>query len=372
MSVRVMTGNQHKKGKPSRQINVVLTQPKSQSQHQQEADAEPQSPSQSQSQPLPQFQSKTQSPSKQFNSASTSLNHTPPLSQSTSQSDLQNEVRLNGKRLPHSDAYAAVIQELDAMIGLENVKNLVYEIYAMLQVSQYRMEAGLSNDSHVYHMIFRGNPGTGKTTVARIIGRLFKHMNVLTKGHMIEVERADLVGEYIGHTAIKTRDLVKKAMGGVLFIDEAYSLARGGEKDFGKEAIDALVKAMEDYKNKFILILAGYTDEMEQFLLTNPGLPSRFPIQVEFPDYSVDELIRIAEMMAKERQYVLLPQTVMKLKQHLMQEKQQIARSFSNARYVRNQLEKAIRYQAVRLLEEYTQAPGKQELMALRPEDLRS
>jgi stage V sporulation protein K len=220
-------------------------------------------------------------------------------------------------------------------------------------------------------MIFKGNPGTGKTTVARLMGRMFHAMGVLSKGHFIEVERADLVGEYIGHTALKTRDLMKKAMGGILFIDEAYSLARGGEKDFGKEAIDCLVKGMEDKKNEFILILAGYSEEMEQFLGTNPGLPSRFPIQVDFEDYNIDQLIQISELMAKEREYVLLPQAVTRLKQHLAEEKAESWQIFSNARYVRNLLEKSIRHQAVRLLNHYTNVPSKQELMTIRPEDLR-
>lgn len=281
------------------------------------------------------------------------------------------EVRLNGRKLPEQGPLSELIKELDQMVGLDNVKDLVYEIYALLQVSKYRKEAGLSADPHVYHMIFKGNPGTGKTTVARILGRMFQLMGVLPKGHLLEVERADLVGEYIGHTAIKTREWVKKALGGVLFIDEAYSLARGGEKDFGKEAIDALVKAMEDYREKFVLILAGYPEEMEYFLQTNPGLPSRFPIQVDFADYTVDELLRIAELMARNREYHLLPQTQMKLKQLLLQEKSRSGISFSNARFVRNQIEKAIRHQAVRLLTDYPQSPGRQELMELRPEDLR-
>jgi len=281
------------------------------------------------------------------------------------------EVRLNGRRLPDGITYAQVIRELDRLVGLDNVKDLVYEIHAMLLVSGHGAEAGLRYEPHVYHMLFKGNPGTGKTTVARLMGRLFQQMGVLSKGHFIGGERADLVGEYIGHTAIKTRELVRKALGGVLFVDEAYSLARGGEKDFGKEAIDALVKAMEDYRDRFVLILAGYTVEMEQFLLTNPGLSSRFPIHVEFPDYTVDELVRIAEQMARERDYVLLPQTVMKLKNHLMLAKARNPVSFSNARYVRNQLEKAIRNQAVRLMESGVRQPGRTELMQLRPEDFR-
>ncbi|UUZ94598.1 AAA family ATPase [Paenibacillus sp. P25] len=180
---------------------------------------------------------------------------------------------------------------------------------------------------------------------------MLQTMGVLTKGHLIEVERADLVGEYIGHTALKTRELMKKALGGVLFIDEAYSLARGGEKDFGKEAIDTLVKAMEDHKNQFILILAGYSEEMEHFLQTNPGSPSRFPIQLDFPDYTVDQLMQIAELMVKEREYALTPATELKIRQQIMAEKQQAELAFSNARFVRNLIEKAMRNHAVRYAE---------------------
>lgn len=276
------------------------------------------------------------------------------------------------KGAPEQGLYQEIQKELDLLIGLDNIKELVYEIYALLQVAQMRTEAGLSIGGHVYHMIFKGNPGTGKTTVARIVAKLFQKMGVLQKGHLIEVERADLVGEYIGHTAQKTRDLVKKAIGGILFIDEAYSLARGGEKDFGKEAIDTLVKAMEDHKNQFILILAGYSEEIDYFLQTNPGLPSRFPIQVDFPDYSIDQLIQISELMAKERDYILMPQAVLKIRQHLLQEKQECLHAFSNARYVRNLIEKSIRNQAVRLLNQYANSnPGKVELMTLRTEDFR-
>ncbi|MCU6708208.1 AAA family ATPase [Paenibacillus sp. J5C_2022] len=285
---------------------------------------------------------------------------------------LQDEPLPQVKPLPDMDHFADIEKELEAMVGMDNVKSLVYEIYALLYVSRMRSEAGLYGGSQVYHMIFKGNPGTGKTTIARIVAKLFQKMGVLSKGHLIEVERADLVGEYIGHTAQKTRDLVRKALGGVLFVDEAYSLARGGEKDFGKEAIDTLVKAMEDHRNGFVLILAGYPLEIEQFLQTNPGLPSRFPIQIEFPDYSIDQLIQIGEGMVKERDYVLMPATVFKLRQLLVQEKQSELFSFSNARYVRNMIEKAIRHQAVRLIGQYANSvPGKGELMAIRPEDLK-
>ncbi|MGG4219971.1 AAA family ATPase [Paenibacillus jamilae] len=268
--------------------------------------------------------------------------------------------------------YQEIQKELDHLVGLDNIKELVFEVYAFLQIAHMRTDAGLLSNAHVYHMIFKGNPGTGKTTVARIIAKMLQKMGVLSKGHLIEVERADLVGEYIGHTAQKTRDLVKKSLGGVLFIDEAYSLARGGEKDFGKEAIDTLVKSMEDQKNQFILILAGYSGEMDFFLRTNPGLPSRFPIQLDFPDYTVDQLIQISEMMAKERDYILMPQFILKMKEHLLNERNDSLHAFSNARYVRNVIEKAIRHQAVRLLNQYRSGqPGKQELMTLRPEDLK-
>ncbi|QJD82531.1 AAA family ATPase [Cohnella herbarum] len=279
----------------------------------------------------------------------------------------------NAKSLPQSGPWVEWQKELDRMVGLDNIKELVYEIYALLQIMQYRNEANLQAQAQVFHMIFKGNPGTGKTTVARLIAKLFQSMGLLAKGHLIEVERADLVGEYIGHTAQKTRELVKKSLGGVLFVDEAYSLARGGEKDFGKEAIDTLVKAMEDYKNQFVLILAGYTLEIESFLMTNPGLPSRFPIQMEFPDYTVDQLMLIAEGMTKDRDYTLMPQTLFKLRQLIIHEKSESIFDFSNARYVRNVLERAIRYQAVRLLSQYPAgSPGRLELMALRPEDVRS
>jgi len=199
-------------------------------------------------------------------------------------------------------------------------------------------------------MIFKGNPGTGKTTVARIFGRMFEAMGVLPKGHLVECERADLVGEYIGHTAQKTREQIRQALGGILFIDEAYSLARGGEKDFGKEAIDTLVKAMEDKKDQLVLILAGYRREMELFLQTNPGLRSRFPIQIDFPDYKTAELIQIADLMLKQREYRLTEGARRRLHDMLEQRLRSGDPHLGNARMVRNIIERAIRRQAVRLV----------------------
>ncbi|WP_405054404.1 AAA family ATPase [Tepidibacillus marianensis] len=268
------------------------------------------------------------------------------------------------------ERYKIIVQELDHLVGLDEVKKLIFEIFAFIHIDHQRSAVGLRSNSQVYHMIFKGNPGTGKTTVARIMAKMFKEMGILSKGHLIEVERADLVGEYIGHTAQKTREQVKKALGGILFIDEAYSLTRGGEKDFGREAIDTLVKEMEDHKNDFILILAGYSSEMENFIRSNPGLHSRFPIQLDFEDYSLDELLEISEVMVSERDYVLSPMAKQKLKNYILEEKNNPIRSFSNARLVRNWIEKAIRNQAVRLINESEDSTTKQILMTLQPEDL--
>lgn len=240
------------------------------------------------------------------------------------------------------------LKELNSLIGLNKVKQIINELYALSQLQNKRKIAGLAVEPIVLHMVFKGNPGTGKTTVARILGKLLKSIGVLERGHVVEVERADLVGEYIGHTAHRVRENVKKALGGILFVDEAYSLARGGEKDFGKEAIDTLVKEMEDNKDKFILILAGYKDEIEYFLSSNPGLRSRFPIQIDFLDYTIDELIQIAELMVRNRQYKFTEGAKKKIMKYLIYDS--TSREIGNARLVRNIIERAIRKHAVRIL----------------------
>lgn len=262
----------------------------------------------------------------------------------------------------------AVIAELEKMIGLENVKSLIKELRAFVEIQRRRQREGLVNSASTLHMIFKGNPGTGKSTVARLMGRLFKELGILSQGHLVEVERADLVGEYIGHTAHKAREQLKKALGGILFIDEAYSLARGGEKDFGREAIDVLVKGMEDYRDNLILILAGYKDEMDYFLETNPGLRSRFPIQLEFPDYTVAELLAIARLMLEEKQYYLAPPAAAELEKILRREVLCGHRYNGNARLVRNIIERAIRRQALRLVNKKNLS--RQDLMSIEKEDL--
>lgn len=276
-------------------------------------------------------------------------------------------------KIPKTQPQHVILNEMEAelntLVGMEEMKRMLKEIYAWIYINKKREEQGLKAGKQSLHMMFKGNPGTGKTTVARLIGKLFFQMNVLSKGHLIEAERADLVGEYIGHTAQKTRDLIKKSLGGILFIDEAYSLARGGEKDFGKEAIDTLVKHMEDKQHEFVLILAGYSKEMDHFLTLNPGLHSRFPLVVDFPDYSVEQLMEISKRMMIEREYTFSKEAEWKLRDHLYMIKTNMAPAkFSNGRYVRNVIEKSIRSQAMRLLtsDQYQ----RDDLMTIKSQDL--
>lgn len=254
------------------------------------------------------------------------------------------------KKTPLLTPFHRIDEFFASIIGMDDLKKRVKEIYAQVLIAQKRDEVGLKSNDQVLHMIFTGNPGTGKTTIARMIAALFKEIKVLEKGQFIEADRSDLVGEYIGHTAKKTKDLIHKALGGVLFIDEAYSLARGGEKDFGKEAIDTIVKCMEDHHEEVVIILAGYPDEMEDFLTINPGLTSRFPIQLSFPNYSASELFSIAGGMLKDRDYRMTKEAERVLYQHLMTVCTGHYENFSNARYVRNVIEETIRKQAWRVI----------------------
>lgn len=267
-----------------------------------------------------------------------------------------------------SDGAKAILAELESLTGLADVKRHVAEIQAFLAVGLRRAGLGLKNPVQGLHMIFTGNPGTGKTTVARLLGRLFAAMGLLKQGHMVEVERADLVGEYIGHTAHRTREVVKRAVGGVLFLDEAYSLARGGEKDFGKEAIDCIVRGMEEHRGELVLILAGYPAEMAWFMAQNPGLRSRFPIQLNFPDYSPPELTRIAEGMWQEREYQLSQGAQTYLSGLLERGRLKVGGEWGNARAVRNLVERSLRTHAVRLVGRLE--ASKEELMTIHLTDL--
>lgn len=265
---------------------------------------------------------------------------------------------------PRCDAF----KELENLIGLKEVKKTLAEVTAFSLIQTRRTELNLKVSPATFHMIFNGNPGTGKTTVARILGNVFNNIGILTKGHLVEVERADLVGEYIGHTAQKTKEMLKKSLGGIMFIDEAYTLAQGGEKDFGLEAIATLVKAMEDYRDNLIIILAGYTGEMEKFIRSNPGLRSRFPIHISFNDYDAEELFLIALQMYMERDYELTSRCRWKLKNILMEFSKNHHPYSGNARYVRNLVEKSIRLQALRLIDR--PSLNRKELVTIEEKDL--
>jgi stage V sporulation protein K len=260
------------------------------------------------------------------------------------------------------------LQELDKLVGLREIKKVVWEFAAFALIQKKRAEQNLKAQPVVMHMIMKGNPGTGKTTVARILGQVFRELGILPRGHLVEVERADLVGEYIGHTAQKTRAQLSEAEGGILFVDEAYTLAQGGAKDFGRESIATLVKAMEDSRERLVVVLAGYREEMDFFLQSNPGLRSRFPIQIEFPDYTSDELFDIAVHMFSEREYTLSSRARWKLRHLLSQFYRERGSHSGNARYARNLVEKAIRLQAMRLVNR--QSLNKQELLTIDDKDL--
>lgn len=257
----------------------------------------------------------------------------------------------------HHEQLHYIDNQFSSFIGLDHVKETMREMYALKLMNRQRDEYGMQKNKQVLHMMFMGNPGTGKTTIARQLAAVLYDLNILSKGHFIEAERADIVGEYIGQTAQKTRSLIQKAQGGVLFIDEAYSLGRGGHKDFGREAIDTIVKQMEDCHEDFLLILAGYPREMEQFLHLNPGLRSRFAYHISFPDYTLNELIQITKQLVAERDYELTAAAERDIRIHLQEVLYHKPLHFSNARYVRNMIEKAIRKQAMRLLSTYNVTP---------------
>ena len=252
----------------------------------------------------------------------------------------------------YTGALDAIRAEINELVGLAPVKEYVFGLADNLQVQQRRAAAGLKTASLSMHMIFTGNPGTGKTTIARLVAKYLKAIGALKGGQLVEVTRADLVGRYTGHTAPLTNSVIESALGGVLFIDEAYSLYRGEQDSFGLEAIDTLVKGMEDHRDELVVILAGYTKEMETFLTANSGLASRFPNRIEFPDYTAVELLQITQVLAKNKGYTLAEACTEPLLGYYARWQAADARTAGNGRLARNTLEKAIFHQSRRLVAE--------------------
>ncbi len=257
--------------------------------------------------------------------------------------------------------------ELGKLIGLQTVKEEVQALSNFITVRQKRKEMGLCQPEVSYHCVFTGNPGTGKTTVARILAGIFRDKGILKKGHLVETDRSGLIAEYVGQTAVKTNRIIDKALDGVLFIDEAYSLIAKGE-DYGQEAIATLLKRMEDDRDRLIVILAGYTSEMEKFIESNPGLRSRFNRYILFPDYSVEELARIFFANAAKHDYSMTDEAKQAIKDKLSEAVAHKPKDFGNARYVRNMFERVVQVQANRLAKEQNLTKGM--LTEIKKEDI--
>ncbi len=259
------------------------------------------------------------------------------------------------------------MDDLNALIGLTSIKHDVRELTDFAKVQKLRKDEGMKSVPVSLHLVFTGNPGTGKTTVARIISRIYKQIGVLSKGQLIEVDRSGLVAGYVGQTALKTQEKINQALGGVLFIDEAYALSQENDA-FGQEAIDTILKAMEDHRDDLVVIVAGYTEPMEKFINSNPGLKSRFNKYVEFPDYSVDELEEIFNMNLKKYEYEVDEDAKKHIRELISQRKLARLENFANAREVRNLFEEIVTNQARRIAK--IENPTPEDIRLITSEDL--
>ena len=278
-----------------------------------------------------------------------------------SKAEAKEEIKENAAPEPEIDPR----DELGELTGLESIKHDVKELIAYVKVQKMRSEKGLKSVPVSLHLVFTGNPGTGKTTVARIIAKLYKKIGVLSKGQLVEVDRSGLVAGYVGQTAIKTGEKIKEAKGGVLFVDEAYALAKDGD-DYGQESIDTILKAMEDNRDDFVVIVAGYTEPMKKFIDSNPGLRSRFNKYINFEDYSIDELIAIFNSYCRKYEYSVGEEDLERIGNLIKLRKAKSDGNFANAREVRNMFEEIITNQARRisLMEDPTEEDMKQILFA--------
>ncbi len=261
-----------------------------------------------------------------------------------------------------------LLAKLDELVGLATVKKDVKSLINLIKVRRLREENGLPNSAMSLHMVFLGNPGTGKTTVARLLSGIYAAIGVLSKGQLVEVDRSGLVAGYVGQTALKTQEVINSALGGVLFIDEAYSLASGGENDFGREAVETILKAMEDHRDDLIVIVAGYDKPMEKFIDSNPGLQSRFNKYMYFPDYDGDELMAMFRIDCRKNGYTLSPEAEAYAVEYFCDMYKNRDENFGNGRDVRNRFEDMISRQANRVAA--MESPSKDDLMTVRKEDL--
>mgnify|MGYP000403383415 CR=1 FL=1 len=270
------------------------------------------------------------------------------------------------EEIPPKEKIEDLLAELDGYVGMDAIKEEVRSLINMVQVYKLRRENDLPTTDMSLHMVFSGNPGTGKTTVARIMARIYHSLDILSKGQLVEVDRSGLVAGYVGQTALKTQKVIEKAMGGVLFIDEAYALNGKSENDFGQEAIDTILKAMEDHRDDLVVIVAGYTELMDRFIHSNPGLESRFNRFLMFEDYTPEQMVAIFKMQCKKGCYVLAEGTEELVRDFISEESADD--SFGNARGVRNLFEHILVAQDNRLakMEQVT----REDLMQILPDDV--